>query len=396
MSAAATFLQHLAESCTDDSFVRLSLTSPTPAAAPLQRILGRLIELRGERCLSFTLREARRDVTENVPLPAAFAWVEQRLGTRFTGASLATTRGDWQLQQGRDGELRLIRHKASHTAPPREHDEAKPTLLGETATPWLAGLGILDAQGRPRARLAGKHTQIARFAEILHHLARDAGFAVTAAKDAAPLSVVDVGCGKGHLTFAVWHLAHHVLQRPVRVLGVEQRDELVAAANSLAQQVAPGELQFATGDIDSAPLPAVDVLIALHACNTATDHAIRRGIEAKARLIVVAPCCHQEVRPQLAHPEPLTAVLQHGMLAERLAEWVTDGLRALVLEGHGYRCKVIEFVGSEHTQKNLLLAAVRRDDGDPGTAAASAAAREAAARLRTFFGVQQQALDPLR
>lgn len=391
MSALPAFLQHFERSCADDSFVKLTLSSPTAAAGAVERIGARLVELRAGRHLSCTLREARRDTIVNVPLAEATAWVADRLANGFRSALLATATGDWQLRRDADGD-RLIRHQQARQVPPRRHDEAKPTLLGPAAIPWLEALGVTDARGRPRPRLAQKHTQIDRFAEILAHLVRDAGLDHVS-PDAAdrPLRVVDVGAGKGHLTFAAWHLVHHVLGRRAEVIGVETRAELVEAANSIAGELAPGALRFVRGDIADAPLPGADVLIALHACNTATDHAIRRGVEAQAQLIVVAPCCHQEVRPQLARPEPLAPVLKHGLMAERMAEWVTDGLRALVLEYAGYRTKVIEFVGSEHTAKNLMLAAVRVHP--PPDEAHRTAARAAIDAFRRFFGVERHALD---
>ena len=388
----AAFLQHLAAACADDSFVRLSLTSPHEPKAPVQRITAKLVLLRGQRQLSFTLKEARSDTTQNVPLPEAIAWVERKLRTEFRSAMLATTQADWQLQQPEVGEPRLIRHRASSkAAPQRSHDDGKRTFLGVDAQPWLRGLGIVDGDGRPRASLAHKRVQLDRYVEILSHLAADCGW--VAGSSEAPLRIVDVGCGKGHLTFAAWHFAKTVLRRPAQVLGVEARAELVEHAQQLAQEVAGGELQFVRGDIGEVALPGVDVLVALHACNTATDHAIRRGVEAGAQLIVVAPCCHQEVRPQLGRPAPLGPVLQHGLMAERMAEWVTDGLRALVLEWAGYRTKVIEFVDGEHTAKNLMLAAVR--SAVPPSAEQRAAAKAAVDAFRTFWGIEAQALDGL-
>lgn len=393
MTALASFLEHLRASCADDSFVRLSLSSPSASAAPLERVLVRLVALRGDRQLSLTLRERRRDTTHNLAIDDGIAEIAQRLRTQFAGALLATTAADWQLQLGGERGDRLIRHRASSpTAPVRQHDEKKPTLLGETAQPWLAGLGIVDALGRPRRNLADKHAQIARYVEILAHLARDCGFGAADAADRT-VRLVDVGCGKGHLTFAAWHLLKNVLECAPVVHGVETRGELVDGANQLAQSLGiAAEVQFVGGDIGTVELPPFDVLVALHACNTATDAAIRRGVQGGARLVVVAPCCHQEVRPQLASPEPLAAALRHGLLAERMAEWATDALRAMVLEWAGYRTKVIEFVGSEHTPKNVMLAAVRTD---PLTPAARQAARQAIARFREFFGIGHCALDEL-
>lgn len=392
MTAIDDFLRHLRQSCDDDTFVRLALSSPVEGKAPVQRILARLVDIGGGRHLSFTLREQKRDTTNNLPVAEGMVQIARWLRGAFRGAMLATTAADWQLTLAPAGD-KLIRHRAqTTTAPLRGHDTAKPTLLGEPARPWLQALGVVDAQGRPKARLAHKHTQVDRFLEILSHLARDCGWHEGAA-DAAPLRFVDVGCGKGLLTFALWHLGHNVLRRRVQVTGVEARAELVAEANAAALPIAGDGLRFEHGDIGTVPLPCVDALLALHACNTATDHAIRRGVEAGARLIVVSPCCHQEVRPQLGRPEPLAAVLRHGLFAERLAEWATDGLRTLVLEWAGYRTKVVEFIGSEHTAKNLMLAAVRSPV--PPTDAERTAARAAIDAFRAFFGIRTHALDAL-
>lgn len=384
-----SFLDRLESACADGTLVRLLLSSPTAEDAKVQRLLARLVDLKDGPALSCTLREARRDTTENVPLAKARAYVAARL-CAFRAGLLQTTTADWQLQASPDGP-KLIRHKPSaKAAPSRAHDQDKPTFLGGDAAPWLQALGIIDAQGRTRPKLADKRAQIDRFCEVLFHLCRDCGFV---AQEGAPLSVVDVGCGKGHLSFAAWHLAKTSLRREPEVLGVEARADLVDEANARAAAAGAQGLRFACGDIATAPLQGVDVLVALHACNTATDHAIRRGVESRARLIVVAPCCHQEVRPQLRADEPLAAALRHGLFAERMAEWATDALRALVLEWAGYTVKAIEFVGSEHTGKNLMLAAVRREASTD--AAERARLRAQVDAFRAFFGIASTALDPL-
>jgi hypothetical protein len=199
-----------------------------------------------------------------------------------------------------------------------------------------------------------------------------------------------MGCGKGHLTFAAWHLFRRMGGRTAQVLGIEVRPELMEQANGLARRLEAERLSFEAGAIADKAFERLDVLVALHACNTATDDAIRRGIELGAPLILTAPCCHQEIRPQLGKPEPLAAVLEHGIMAERMAEWVTDGLRTLFLEWAGYRTKLIEFVASEHTPKNLLVAAVKRDKPF-----ADAARRERIVAFKRFFQVEHHALDSL-
>jgi SAM-dependent methyltransferase len=409
------FIRHTLTSLDDNTFVRLVLSGGNGVEGAPKRVLARLIRLRGELHLSVTLRHATKDVTKNLKPHEVAKWLEFQLKGNFRSALLGTTVREWQLNFPPGKEPWLISHKPhTKTAPSRDHDEAKQTWLDASARDWLFGLGICDEGGRVNPSMADKHRQIHRYLEILSHLATDCGWAPvgsgtghppvsssvgageeTHGRDAhattnAELIVADMGCGKGYLTFGAWHLLRRRWRMPARVIGVETRPELVKQISQAARRMdAPG-LEFIAGNIATAELPRVDALIALHACNTATDDAIRRGIELGAKLIVVAPCCHQEVRPQLGKPAPLAPVLEHGIMAERMAEWATDGLRALFLEWAGYRTKIIEFVSSEHTAKNLMLAAIR--EREPFT---SDAAREKILELKKFFGIGRHALDSL-
>jgi SAM-dependent methyltransferase len=371
---------------TDGSFVRLVLSrSIDPTDAP-DKVIGRLVELKDGPHLSLTFRYPTRDTTKNVPLDQAANWVKEQISVRFRSALLNTTTRDWQLFVEDSGAAKLVAHKPSKAeAPSREHDRERQVILDGSAGDWLFGIGILNERGNIRPTMADKHAQINRYLEIFTHLAKDCGWLESGKQS---LTIADMGCGKGYLTFGLWHLFARVWKRPVKVIGVEVREELVASANALARQIGAEGLEFAAGTIDSAKLPKVDALIALHACNTATDDAIRRGVQAGAHLIIVAPCCHQEVRPQLGRPAPLAAVLEHGIMAERMAEWSTDGLRALFLEWAGYRTKMIEFVSTEHTPKNLMIAAVR--DGTPFV---STAARARIEQFKEFFGIRNHTLD---
>jgi SAM-dependent methyltransferase len=385
-----SFVHKTGAALSDGTFVRLSLTTPTSPAAP-QKILARAVNLRGALHLSLTLRHATRDVTQNLAVPEVAAWLRAQLGTHFRGALLGTTTRDWQFISNESGGVRLVDHQpAKKKAPSREHDQKTASWLDAGANDWLTGLGVLDRDGKVRVSLADKHRQINHYLELVSHLARDCGWVGGSPTTAAPLHFADMGCGKGYLTFGLWHLFARVWKQPVHVTGIEARADLVSTTNHLARRIRADGLEFVRGEIATAPLSAVDALIALHACNTATDDAIRRGIELGAKLIVVAPCCHKEIRPQLGQPEPLAPVLQHGLMAERLAEWATDGLRALYLEWAGYRTKLLEFVGSEHTPKNLMIAAVR-----DRTAFGDAAAREKITALKQFLGIKHHALDAL-
>jgi SAM-dependent methyltransferase len=387
-NACDEFLRHLTESLQDGSFVRLVLSHGVEAKTAPEKVLGRIVDLKNGPHLSLTFHYSTRDTTKNLPIDEAADWLRGQIGTHFRSALLGTTKRDWQLSLHETGPAKLVAHKPSRNeAPLRAHDVPRQTILDDSAQDWLKGLGIVNDRGRVRPAMADKYAQINRYLEIFTHLAKDCGWLDS--QEGCP-TIADMGCGKGYLTFGLWHLFARVWERPVRVIGVEMRDELVGSTNALARQIRAEGLAFVAGTIETAALPKADALIALHACNTATDDAIRRGIELGAQLIIVAPCCHQEVRPQLGRPPPLGPVLQHGIMAERMAEWATDGLRVLFLEWAGYRTKMIEFVSTEHTPKNLMIAAVR--EAKPFH---SQTARERIDQFKTFFGIQHHALDSL-
>ncbi len=174
------------------------------------------------------------------------------------------------------------------------------------------------------------------------------------------------------------------------VIGVELRADLVELCNRSARQHQIAGLSFEQGDVVNHPIGAIDIMIALHACDTATDHAIHKGIAAGAQIILCSPCCHKQIRPQLRSPGLLRPMLQHGIHLGQQAEMITDSLRALLLEAHGYRTQVFEFVALEHTSKNKMILAVRRDKPAP--------ADELFAQIREikdFYGVREHCLERL-
>ena len=387
--SAENFARKTSAALADGTFIRLVLSRPVSKELP-QKIMARLIRLRGTPHLSLTLRNSTQDMAKNLVMPQVAGWLKEQLGGAFRSALLCTTTRDWQFISNESGVARLVDHKPSETQlVSQDHDKKAACILDSSAADWLHGLEILDRDGRVRASMADKHRQINHYLEIVSHLAKDCGW-LEMPKEAASFHFADMGCGKGYLTFGLWHLFARLQKRPVRVTGVESRPDLVNTTNRLAKQIGANGLEFVQGDIASVKLPPLDALIALHACNTATDDAIKRGIELGAKLIVVAPCCHKELRPQLGKPEPLAAVLRHGLMEERMAEWATDGLRALFLEWAGYRTKIMEFVGGEHTPKNLMIAAVRERE-----AFVDVAARKQIEEMKTFLGVERHALDAL-
>lgn len=261
------------------------------------------------------------------------------------------------------------------------HDRVKRRALAPTA-PFLNVLNLTDASGKARPGRSKKLAQIQRFAELLDH---------ALAKLPGPLRVLDAGCGHAYLTFA----AHELLKdKGVRIIGVDRRRELVEDATRAAARLGYSDLEFRAGSIEDFDEP-FDVLIALHACDTATDDALFAAITSSAKAVVCAPCCHKEIRPQLeAHKGPLLDVVKHGVLADRHAEAVTDSLRALLLEIAGYHSpKIIEWTPLEHTAKNTMLVATRAANHDAPRNLDALRARLKA--LAKFHGVTTQRLATL-
>jgi hypothetical protein len=391
------FLSLLELAVANGTLVKLTLGKCRSSDPTLKNLFVRRVDLKGGPHLSFLWRHETRDITKNHPLTEALTKINSLIGSEFLDAHLFTSSETAQLECEPDGTARL-HVKSSHDhkfaaaseQSPVAHDRSKSRLIPANAS-WLRTLGVTNERGQPREGMSDKFRQIEKFAELLSHLVADAfpdPEDATGAREThvSPLRVVDMGSGKGYLTFAIATL----LGARATVLGVEARKELADLCNRVAsdENLVPA-LRFSAGTIAETSLSSIDVLIALHACDTATDDALAKGIAAGAKLLVVSPCCQKELRPQLTAPPVLAEALRHGIFQERQAEFVTDSLRAQLLEWAGYRTKVFEFISTEHTAKNLMIAAIK--DHVPGDATRAAHIREFAA----FYGIRQQHLATL-
>jgi hypothetical protein len=376
------FLRVFAAAVADGAFLQLTLGSPTGAEPTLRKVLIRPVELRQGLCLSFVFRHATRDLTQNFSAAEAAARLDALLGTELRTAHLFTTQADVTLDLREAHRPRFTQRPPTRVAPVSAgHDRARARLIAPTAG-WLRGLEATTGEGRVCAGMEAKFRQINKFVELLGHLLAEARII-----PGQPLRLVDMGCGKGYLTFAAWEWLRAHGWPAAEVCGVEAREDLVRLCTRVAAEHAPAGLRFELGTIASHSLTGVEVLVALHACDTATDDALAKGVQAGARLLLAAPCCHREVRAQLAPPPVLADALRHGILREREAELVTDALRAALLEWAGYSTKIFEFIATEHTAKNLMIAAVRREPaGVPGPRV------QAARELAAFYGIRHQRL----
>jgi len=432
-------------------FGSLVLSKPRQAGGGPSAVRIRLIALKGAPALSFVATHATRDVTRNLGVDEGLAEVAASLrpdhSPAFAHATLHAAGGDTQLLVSKKGKATLRRHRRTAADPahadrgkadrsraghvdsdhagadlreadrldgdrahgdrahdyraygdPAEggsvdalapHDRARERRL-PLELPFLAELGVTDSAHRVVPAMARKWRQIDKFLEVLDH-ALDALPAATRHEGGAPIRVVDYGAGKGYLTFAVHeHLRRRFGVTP-EVTGVELRADLVALCNGVAERCGCRGLRFVEGDLRSFAPAAVDVMIALHACDTATDHAIDLGVRAGAAVLVCSPCCHKELRPQLSRPRLLSGLLRHGIHLGQEAEMVTDSMRALLLETCGYEAQVFEFVSLEHTRKNKMILA--RRGGAAGDRAERA--RGELADLKSFYGIREQRLETL-
>ncbi len=348
-----TFLDEVAKSLRNETFVKMTLGNYKGSDEHLQKILIRLVKTKKGTRLFFQYRQDTRDTVKNYAFDEALHILSELLGRDFFSGHLFTTENDFQLDAGKKS-ARLNRGKPTFkTKPSLGHDREKKIQIDPNAF-YLKALGITTDLGEIRDKQQDKWKQINKFVEILGGL-----FERSALKDRKDLKITDMGSGKGYLTFAAYDYFKNGLGLDVEVAGIDTKRELIELCNEIAKAGEFDDLHFIEGTIGSHELGRTDILIALHACDTATDDALFKGIAAKAEIIVAAPCCHREVRRQMTSPEIFAGILKHGIMLERTAETITDGLRSMLLEQSGYSTKLFEFVATEHTPKNNMIVATR-------------------------------------
>jgi hypothetical protein len=377
------FLAAFETAIADGTLVRASLRNHFGADETLKSIDIKPVTIRGELKLGFTLHHQTRDLIQNHPPTGAIGQLRKLLTADFRQGFLYTTGFDLLYDtQGKSPRLKQS-PASSKGAATLEHDRAKKRLVPAAGKPWLAALGVTDAEGNVLKNAGDKFRQINRYVEILAPLLK-------AIPPERLRRIVDMGAGKGYLTFAVADYIANTLGQQAEIVGVEFRDELVRLCNEIARQSQLDHLSFAAGSIEQFDSTGADVLIALHACDTATDDAIAKGIAAEAELIVVAPCCHKQIRREMEtanHPTDLDFVTRHGIFMEREAEMVTDAMRAMILEYFGYSTRVFEFIGTEHTPKNVLIVGQKTRRGR------DASQLRKLQDAKTYFGIRKHYLE---
>lgn len=348
-----TFFEHFTESIKTGALVKLTLSLQRHKNNEIKNVFMKPVTLKSGAALSVVYRYPTKDITKNYTPSEALNLVRGMLATDFGKADMFTTEGDFHLTVTKTGAAVLLKKKASVTAKaPVAHDKERKRLIAPVGNIYLHELGITTADGKVKSDKQDKYRQINKYTEIVEGIVKEANLP-------RHFTVADMGSGKGYLTFALYdHLSNGMKLKP-EISGVELRQELVDICNRIAEDAGFKDLHFNTGSIETTGLPQTDMLIALHACDTATDEAIYRGITGHSQIIICAPCCHKQIRKQMQPANELKSVTKFGILEERQAEILTDTIRALVLEAYGYKTKVFEFISTEHTPKNLLIVGVK-------------------------------------
>jgi hypothetical protein len=330
------------------------------AASPWVRVVIRPVELRGQRYLQFSYFDAKKDVTKNFHGEEIAPRLDEVLAIGFARIHLSTRIEEVDIQTTKKGKVLIGRRKVepSEAESVQPHNRVKDVPLPEgQADLLLETMGILTGAGQVRPTMRAKYTQINEFLRQLLHVLDDAGLR-TLGRD---VEILDCGCGASYLTLAAHHYLNDILGIPARIMGVDVNEEMIRKSIERSERIGAERLTFSCGQIDSVEARP-DIVLALHACDTATDDAIAQAIQSESRVLLSVPCCHHHLNERI-RPDGQAAVhrpmLRHGILQQRTADLVTDSFRALVLRIMGYRTDVIEFISPEHTARNLMIRAVR-------------------------------------
>jgi Methyltransferase domain len=340
-------------------FMRLTLGKYNGSEVGLRKAIVRLIQVKAGIKLSIKYCYQTKEIVKNYSIEEGLELIQNAIGQDFMTGRLFTTQNDWVFDYDKQKNLQCSVTKPTlsesmGSTTPQAHDQKKTRLIPAQGNAYLMALGVVSEQGTIVKSMEDKFRQINKFIEIVKGLVESSSLVH---KD--QISVVDMGSGKGYLTFAMYDFLNNTLGKPATVMGIEYRSELVEFCNAVARSIEFEQLTFQPGQINSYTVQNVDITIALHACDTATDDAIYQGIQSGSSLIILSPCCHKQIRKEMNPQGSLKDLLRFGILLERQAEIITDGLRSLFLELSGYDTKVFEFISPEHTSKNTMVVGIK-------------------------------------
>jgi len=377
------FFDKLQSFITNKELIKLVISNHRDHSSDLKSIVVSIVAIRKGVRLNFVYRHKTNDVTRNYDIEEGMALIKKLLEDDFLNADVFSNNETFRLLISSQGKIKIRSNQAVlKPLASFSHDHQKMRIIATQNNIYLRELGILNASFDVRPDMTGKYLQINRYIELLEPFLKEMSLP-------DEFHIADMGSGKGYLTFALYDFLTGTLGKAPLMTGVESRKELVNLSNNIAARAGFTRLNFICGNISETVLEKIDILIALHACDTATDDAIFRGITAGASLIVCAPCCHKQLRKEFNVSNALKSITKHGILEERQAEIITDGIRALILEAHGYKTKVFEFISTEHTPKNVMIVG-RKIPGKPPSMEKSF---ENIQVIKDLFGIKKHYLE---
>lgn len=374
-------IEKLLEDTLHEEFIQAVISNPRSREGIL-KIKVRPVEIRGVRlfqCESFTETQVFH---ENLEAAEAVNRIGRAMG-EFRQMQLAAGATDYTVLISKKGKITIQKRKVEGRQAPKEaaaHNRSKRYILQEgTPVPFLQDLGVMTEEGRIVRTKFDKFRQINRFLEFIEDI-------LPQLDKKREVTILDFGCGKSYLTFAMYYYLHELKKYDIRIIGLDLKKAVIRRCNELAEKYGYEKLSFLEGDIaEYEGVSSVDMVVTLHACDTATDYALAKAVGWNARVILSVPCCQHELNRQIGN-ETLAPIMKYGLLKERFAALLTDGLRAEYLESEGYRVQVLEFIDMEHTPKNVLIRAVKSPVPEAGRIAkpqtVKAAGAAADARLK--------------
>ena len=314
---------------------------------PYERIDIRPVQIKDGLKLQIVMSESKQDTTKNIDAQSAL--VLELLNAGYANILVEFTSGSYSIRITKKGEALIHESKATFERT-LSHDRSKERLL-DASDPFLIEVGISDHKGVIKPSMQDKYRQVEEFLRILEPAIPE---------NKREISIVDLGCGHAYLTFAT-HQFLHKNGVDARVIGVDVRESSRDRNNKIAEKLGiQKSIEFRAEEISDTAITSADIAIALHACDTATDDAIAWGVQHDVPLLLIAPCCHHDLQRQLQEiPEPWPMLTRHGIMRERLGDLLTDAFRTQILKLLGYRVEAIEFVGGEHTPRNLMIRATK-------------------------------------
>lgn len=349
-------LEELIKNIINEDFISAVVSGRRNKSAETEKIKLRHIIIKGTAYIQATEYINTLVIHKNMDFQEAALYLIKAMKDSFRQCQIKTDSMEYNVLVSKKGKATIKSRPADNAAHiSKTHNKAKNYLLKEgQPVDFLVELGVMNKDGCVIKAKYDKFRQINHFLQFIDDI-------VPTLSSKQEVKIIDFGCGKSYLTFAIYYFLKEIKGLDVNITGLDLKEDVIEKCNNLAEKLGYEKLEFLNGNIaDYNGTDSVDMVVTLHACDTATDYAIAKAVEWNAKVIMSVPCCQHELNSQI-HNDLLNPILKYGILKERMSALITDGIRANLLNENGYEAKIIEFIDMEHTPKNLLIRAVRKN-----------------------------------